>query len=58
MNESKDTLLLNAFINKLDNEDIMIILDESIRALMDMKVKTSKEKRLVSKLVNMRNILL
>jgi hypothetical protein len=55
MNHIKDLII--EFLN-LDEEEIMLMLDESIYALMSMKTKTSKEKRLVSKLVNMRNVLL
>lgn len=49
--------LIAEFMN-LDNEEKMIILDESIIALREMVVKTPKEKRLISKLVSMRNLLL
>jgi len=49
--------LIAEFMN-LDNEEKMIMLDESIAALMGSIVKTHQEKRLISKLVNMRNLLL
>ena len=55
----KDTIkeLIAEFMN-LDDEEIMIMLDESIASLRDMTMKTAKEKRLITKLVNMRNLLL
>ena len=49
--------LIAEFMN-LDSEEKMIMLDESISALREMVVKTPKEKRLISKLVSMRNLLL
>ena len=49
--------LIAEFMN-LDSEEKMLMLDESITALREMVVKTPKENRLISKLVNMRNLLL
>jgi hypothetical protein len=49
--------LIAEFMN-LTDDDKMMMFDESITALREMTVKTSKEKRLISKLVNMRNLLL
>ena len=49
--------LIAEFMN-LDSEEKMLMLDESITALREMVVKTPKEKRLISKLVSMRNLLL
>ena len=49
--------LIAEFMNLSDNEK-MLMLDESIAALRDMTIKTPIEKRLISKMVNMRNILL
>ena len=42
----------------LTDDDKMMMFDESIAAISGMTVKTSQEKRLISKLVNMRNLLL
>lgn len=55
---TNDSMELIAEFMNLDNEEKMIILDESIAALRQMVVKTPKEKRLISKLVSMRNLLL
>ena len=49
--------LIAEFMNLSDKEK-MLMLDESIAALRDMTIKTPIEKRLISKMVNMRNILL
>ena len=49
--------LIAEFMNLSDNEK-MLMLDESIAALRDMTIKTPIEKRLISKMVNMRNLLL
>ena len=49
--------LIAEFMNLSDNEK-MLMFDESIAALRDMSIKTPIEKRLISKMVNMRNILL
>jgi hypothetical protein len=49
--------LIAEFMN-LDDKEKMLMLDESIAALMGSIVKTHQEKRLISKLVNMRNLLL
>tara|TARA_R110000824_G_scaffold307144_2_gene494639 strand:+ start:889 stop:1098 length:210 start_codon:yes stop_codon:yes gene_type:complete len=49
--------LIAEFMNLSDNEK-MLMFDESIAALRDMTIKTPIEKRLISKMVNMRNILL
>ena len=49
--------LIAEFMN-LTDDDKMMMFDESIGALREMTVKTSHEKRLISKLVNMRNLLL
>ena len=49
--------LIAEFMNLTDN-DKMMMFDESIAAISGMTVKTSQEKRLISKLVNMRNLLL
>lgn len=53
-----DSMELIAEFMNLDNEEKMIMLDESIASLMGSIVKTHQEKRLISKLVNMRNLLL
>ena len=49
--------LIAEFMNLSDNEK-MLMFDESIAALRDMTIKTPIEKRLISKMVNMRNLLL
>jgi hypothetical protein len=49
--------LIAEFMNLSDNEK-MLMFDESIAALRDMTIKTPIEKRLISKISNMRNILL
>tara|TARA_R110000744_G_scaffold346600_1_gene452144 strand:+ start:429 stop:638 length:210 start_codon:yes stop_codon:yes gene_type:complete len=49
--------LIAEFMNLSDNEK-MLMFDESIASLRDMTIKTPIEKRLISKMVNMRNILL
>ena len=56
LNDSKMELIAE-FMN-LTDDDKMIMFDESIAALREMTAKTSKEKRLISKLLNMRNLLL
>ena len=49
--------LIAEFMNLSDKEK-MLMFDESIAALTEMIIKTPIEKRLISKMVNMRNILL
>ena len=49
--------LIAEFMNLSDNEK-MLMFDESIAALREMTIKTPIEKRLISKMVNMRNLLL
>ena len=49
--------LIAEFMN-LDEREKMLMLDESIAALREMVIKTPLEKRLISKLINMRNLLL
>ena len=49
--------LIAEFMNLSDKEK-MLMFDESIAALRDMTIKTPIEKRLISKMVNMRNLLL
>ena len=49
--------LIAEFMN-LDEREKMLMLDESIAALREMTIKTPIEKRLISKMVNMRNLLL
>ena len=49
--------LIAEFMN-LDEREKMLMLDESIAALREMIIKTPIEKRLISKLINMRNLLL
>ena len=49
--------LIAEFMNLSDKEK-MLMFDESIAALRDMTIKTPIEKRLISKISNMRNILL
>ena len=48
--------LIAEFMNLSDNEK-MLMFDESIAALREMRIKTPFEKRLISKMVNMRNLL-
>lgn len=55
---TNDSMELIAEFMNLDSEEKMLMLDESITALREMVVKTPKEKRLISKLVSMRNLLL
>ena len=49
--------LIAEFMNLSDKEK-MLMFDESIASLRDMTIKTPIEKRLISKMVNMRNLLL
>jgi hypothetical protein len=49
--------LIAEFMNLSDNEK-MLMFDESIASLRDMSIKTPIEKRLISKLNNMRDLLL
>ncbi len=49
--------LIAEFMNLSDNEK-MLMFDESIASLRDMSIKTPIEKRLISKLNNMRGLLL
>ena len=49
--------LIAEFMNLSDKEK-MLMLDESIASLCEMIIKTPIEKRLISKLINMRNLLL
>jgi hypothetical protein len=55
LNDAKMELIAE-FMNLSDNEK-MLMFDESIAALRDMTIKTPIEKRLISKLINMRNLL-
>ena len=56
LNDAKMELIAE-FMNLSDNEK-MLMFDESIAALREMTIKTPIEKRLISKMVNMRNLLL
>ena len=49
--------LIAEFMN-LDEREKMLMLDESIASLREMTIKTPIEKRLISKISNMRNLLL
>jgi len=49
--------LIAEFMNLSDKEK-MLMFDESIASLREMTIKTPIEKRLISKISNMRNLLL
>ena len=53
-----DSMELIAEFMNLSDKEKMLMLDESIASLREMVIKTPIEKRLISKLVNMRNLLL